>query len=137
VGYKGPVNVFREAIVSAVAAEGVAASVWQRRILPEMAAVAAKNAYGRGSPWREHKSKVNYDPNQFPVALSHADSYFIISAMRLPNTEKLAHQSVAAVRKVYANLARLDIEAVAKKADIGLYERGWQKHKTQRMSARR
>ena len=137
VGYKGPMNVFREAIVSALCAEGVSAGVWQRRILPEMAAVAARNAYGKGSPWREHNATANYAPDQFPVALAHADSYFIISGMRLPNTEELAQQTVAAVRKVFGNLGGLDIESVAKKADVGLYERGWQKHQTKRTSAKK
>ena len=42
VGYNGPANFFREAIVRALTAEGVPASVWQRRILPELAAVQSR-----------------------------------------------------------------------------------------------
>lgn len=137
VGYTGPMNVFREAICAALSAEGVAASVWQRRILPEMAAIAARNAFGKGSPWRPHRSRVSYAPEQFPAALAHADSYFIIGGMRLPNPPALAEQTVVAVRKVFKLLAKLDIEAVAKRADTGLYERGWQKHASQRHSARK
>ncbi len=128
VGYRGPVNYFREAIVSALAAEGVSAFVWQRRILPEMAAVAARNAFGNGSPWRERHSRVHYDPRRFPVALDHTDRYFVIGGMRLPNTERLAEQTVEAVRKVFGHLDELEVDAIARRADVSLYERGWQRH---------
>lgn len=125
VGYTGPVNVFREAIMVALLAEGVPASVWQRRILPEMAAVAAKNAYGNGSPWREHNSQVNYDPRQFPVALAHSDSYFLIGNLRLPNTAEAAEMIAVGIRKVFENLDSLDIDELAGRANVSLYERGW------------
>lgn len=128
VGYHGPSNYLREAVVAALQAEGVPASVWQRRILPEMSAIAARNAFGNGSPWREHRSKVKYSPAQFPVALRHSDTYFIIGGLRLPNTTELADRVVAGIRKVFGQLDTLDIKALAKKADVGFYERGWQKH---------
>jgi perosamine synthetase len=125
VGYQGPVNFLREAIVRALAAEGVPASVWQRRILPEMAAIAARDAFGNGSPWREHGSRVTYDPAQYPIALYHSASYFIIGGLRLPNGEETARLIAAGVRKVFENLSCLDIDALAADADISLYERGW------------
>ena len=125
VGYLGPVNVFREGVIVALAAEGVPASVWQRRILPEMAAVAAKNAYGSGSPWREHGSQVDYDPRQFPVALAHSDSYFIIGSLRLPNTIEAAELIAEGVRKVFENLDSVDVDELAGRSDVSLYERGW------------
>ena len=102
--------------------------MWQRRILPEMAAIAARNAYGNGSPWREHDSSVDYDASQFPAALYHSASYFIIGNLRRPNTDELAHACVAAVRKLWDNIEELDIEALAKNADVSIYERGWKKH---------
>jgi dTDP-4-amino-4,6-dideoxygalactose transaminase len=125
VGYAGPVNFLREAVVRALCAEGVPAFVWQRRILPELAAIAARNAFGHGSPWREHGSKVTYDPGQFPAALYHSASYFILGGLRLPNTEETAYLIAAAVRKVFDHLSELDIDALARDADISLYERGW------------
>lgn len=128
VGYSGPINFFREAIVSALGAEGVPAGVWQRRILPEMAAIAARNAYGRGSPWREWNSKVSYDPRQFPAALHHSDSYFIIGGLRVPNTEQAAQLIVQGVKKVFENVQSLNIDELARRADKSLYERGWQRH---------
>jgi dTDP-4-amino-4,6-dideoxygalactose transaminase len=128
VGYNGPVNVMREAVVSALQAEGAPVMVWQRRILPEMAAIAAKNAFGHGSPWRENHSDVNYDPAQFPAALYHSASYFIISDLRLPNNEETAQLIAGAVRKVFENLGDLDMDGLAKEADVSIYERGWQRH---------
>ncbi len=135
IGYHGPVNFFREAVVSALGAEGVPASVWQRRILPEMAAIAGRNAYGNGSPWREHNSTVSYDATQFPSALYHSASYFIIGGLRRPNTEELALQIVAAVRKVWDNLSSLDIDEIARHADVSIYERGWKKHQAAAIQA--
>ncbi|MCA1594829.1 MAG: DegT/DnrJ/EryC1/StrS family aminotransferase [Chloroflexi bacterium] len=126
-GYAGPVNVLREAVVSALQAEGAPASVWQRRILPEMAAIASRNAYGGGSPWAEHHSKVTYDPSQFPAALYHSASYFILGGLRLPNDESFAELVVEAMHKVFCSLDSLDIEAAAGNADTSLYERGWKK----------
>ncbi|HET6383486.1 MAG TPA: DegT/DnrJ/EryC1/StrS family aminotransferase [Armatimonadota bacterium] len=128
VGYEGPADHFREAIVRALQAEGVPASVWQRRILPEFSAIAARNAYGNGSPWREHGSEVSYDPGQYPNALYHSATYFILSGLRLPNTEDTARLIAAGVRRVFENLDQLDIDELARGADISLYERGWRPH---------
>ena len=128
-GYDGPTAYFREAIVSALAAEGTPVMVWQRRILPEMAAIAAKNAYGNGSPWREHGSQVEYDPSRFRNALRHSDSYFIIGELRLPNGEECARLVVDAVWKVFTRIGDLDIDGLARRADVSLYERGWKRHK--------
>lgn len=124
-GYSDPVNVFREAVVVALQAEGVPASVWQRRILPEMAAVASRNAFGSGSPWREHGSTVTYDPARYPVALRHSDSYFIIGGLRLPNTEETARRIVSGVRKVFGALHEIDVGELAERSEVSLYERGW------------
>jgi dTDP-4-amino-4,6-dideoxygalactose transaminase len=128
VGYNGPVNFLREAVVSALQAEGAPVMVWQRRILPEMAAIRARNAFGNGSPWREQASEVEYNPAAYPNALYHSASYFIISDLRLPNTVETAQRIVDAVRKVYENLDQLDIDELARKADVSIYERGWKRH---------
>jgi dTDP-4-amino-4,6-dideoxygalactose transaminase len=130
-GYDGPVNYLREAVVSALAAEGAPVGVWQRRILPELAAIKSRNAYGNGSPWRESGSTVSYDPAQFPNALYHSASYFIFNGLRRPNPLNLAHQIAGAVRKVWDNFDQLDIEALAKNADVSIYERGWQPHENE------
>lgn len=128
IGYSGPVNYMREAVVSALQAEGVPASVWQRRILPEMTAIAARNAYGEGRPWAAEDDCVSYDPGAFPNALYHSASYFIIGGLRTPNGEDVARLIAQATRKVFHALPSLDIDAVAGQADVSLYERGWRPH---------
>lgn len=147
VGYSGPANFFREVIVRALVAEGVSCSVWQRRILPELAAVQTRNAYGNGSPWSgaestfntkstlDAESTLSYDPTQFPAALYHSATYFIISGLRRPNSPDLAYQIAEAVKKVWNNLDSLDIDELAKGADISIYERGWQPHESTLESA--
>lgn len=127
-GYDGPVNYLREAVVRSLLAEGVPVSVWQRRILPEMAAFQARNAFGNGSPWAEFGSTVNYDPAQFPAALYHSASYFIIGQLRRPNEENLADRIAEAFEKVWDNLDQLNVDELAAGADIRIYERGWQPH---------
>ncbi|MCC6730557.1 MAG: DegT/DnrJ/EryC1/StrS family aminotransferase [Chthonomonadales bacterium] len=129
VGYAGPANVLREAVVCALAAEGVPAMVWQRRVLPEMAAVRSRNAYGGGSPWRESGSTVRYDPARFPMSLYHSATYFIVGGLRLPNTVETAGLIADAVLKVFRHLPSLDIDAVGHSADVSLYERGWRRHR--------
>jgi dTDP-4-amino-4,6-dideoxygalactose transaminase len=127
-GYDGPINYLREAVVTALQREGAPASVWQRRILPEFAPFVARNMYGNGSPWREFNSTVSYDPAQFPAALYHSAGYFIFGGLRRPNTLQMAHDIVAATRKVWDNKDELDVDAVAANSDISIYERGWTKH---------
>ncbi|PIU93452.1 MAG: glutamine--scyllo-inositol aminotransferase [Armatimonadetes bacterium CG_4_10_14_3_um_filter_66_18] len=124
-GYDGPPQELREAVVKAVTAEGVPALVWQRRILPEMGAIRARDAFGNGYPWAGGRPEVDYHPSQFPEALRHVDNYFIIGGLRTPNTPKTGRLIGQAVRKVMTNLDQLDIEAVAKTCDRSLYERGW------------
>ena len=125
VDYAGPPNWLREAVVQALSAEGVPAGMWQRRSLPEMTAIAARNAYGHGSPWRESGSTVTYRAADFPAALYHSATYFIFNGLRRPNTDDAAHAIVKATRKVFENLDELDIDAIAADADVSLYERGW------------
>lgn len=124
-GYDGPPQELRETVVKAVTAEGVPALVWQRRILPEMGVIRARDAFGNGYPWAAGRPEVDYHPAQFPEALRHVDTYFIIGGLRTPNTPETARRIGRAVRKVVTNLDQLDIEAVAATCDRSLYERGW------------
>lgn len=125
-GYDGPVEVLREAVVQAFHAEHAPTGIWQRRILPELGAIRARNAYGRGYPWAiEGTREIDYHPSQFPAALRHVDSYIVIGGLRTPNTTEVVGKMAAAVRRVLENIGELDIEGVAEKADKSFYERGW------------
>jgi len=128
-GYEGPVEELREALVRAIAAEGVPVSVWQRRILPEMGVIRARDAFGNGYPWSAGRPGVDYHPAQFPEALRHVNSYFVLGCLRTPNTPETARLLGRAIRKVMENLGELDVEAVAGAADRSLYERGWKQQR--------
>jgi dTDP-4-amino-4,6-dideoxygalactose transaminase len=128
-GYKGAPEELREAVVKACQAEGAPVGVWQRRILPEMGVIRARDAYGNGYPWSAGRRGVHYHPSQFPEALRHANSYFVLGCLRTPNTVETARLVAQAIRKVMENLDELDIDAVARTADRSLYERGWKQQR--------
>ncbi|HET6426860.1 MAG TPA: DegT/DnrJ/EryC1/StrS family aminotransferase, partial [Phycisphaerae bacterium] len=50
-GHAGDAAAFRNRLVKALSAEGVETGVWQGWPVPEMTAIAARDAYGRGCPW--------------------------------------------------------------------------------------
>lgn len=128
-GYAGEPEELREAVLKAVQAEGAPVGVWQRRILPEMGAIRARDAYGNGFPWSAGRAGVDYHPSLFPEALRHVNSYFILGCLRTPNTPDTARLVARAIRKVMENLPELDVAAVARTADRSLYERGWRQQR--------
>ncbi|MBM4032494.1 MAG: DegT/DnrJ/EryC1/StrS family aminotransferase [Planctomycetes bacterium] len=128
-GYQGLPDELREAVLKAMQAEGAPVGVWQRRILPEMGVIRARDAYGGGYPWSAGRAGVDYHPSQFPEALRHVNTYFILGCLRTPNTVETARLVARAIRKVMENLGELDVAAVAKTADRSLYERGWRQQR--------
>jgi len=127
--YNGPAEELREAIFKAVEAEGVGVSTWQRRILPEMGVIRARDAFGNGYPWSAGRPDVDYHPNQFPESLRHVNTYFVLGNLRTPNTPDTARSIGKAIRKVMENLDELDVDAVARTSDRSLYERGWKQQR--------
>jgi len=108
-GCAGDAAAFRDKIVRALGAEGVATGVWQGWPVPEMTAIAAQNAYGRGCPWACTDSQVDYSLNQFPVARKHCDWHTgITMPLRSPNTPQVAERLADGIRKVMANLDQLE-----------------------------
>ena len=100
---------FRDKLVKALTAEGVDTGVWQGWPVPEMTAIAAKNAYGRGCPWTCSESKVNYSVDQFPVAVKHCNWHTgMTMPLRPPNGPDLAELVAAAWRKVMTHLDQVE-----------------------------
>lgn len=100
---------FRDKLVRALNAEGVETGVWQGWPVPEMTAIAAKNAYGRGCPWACTGSTVSYDLQQFPVAVRHCNCHTgMTMPLRPPNSTQVAERVAEAFRKVLAASAELD-----------------------------
>jgi len=99
----------RDAMMEAMKAEGTQVHVWQHFILPAMTVFAAKNAFGKGSPWCLGEA-VDYDVAKFPVAQRHTDSHFVMTTpLRAPNTPATAQLVGEGIRKVFENVGRLDV----------------------------
>jgi dTDP-4-amino-4,6-dideoxygalactose transaminase len=103
---------FRFAVCSAIGAEGVNASVWQRFILPEMTVFRAKNAYGGGYPWSIPGADegVDYTPENYPNALAYSECHMsLVKTLRAPNGLDIAAKVVDAVRKVFDNIDEIKV----------------------------
>jgi dTDP-4-amino-4,6-dideoxygalactose transaminase len=110
-GFTGRRQDLRDAVVAAINAEGVRAGMWQRWILPAMTVFQAKNGFGRGSPWSGYGARdVSYDVQQFPEALRHVETYFILHGNRPPNDENAVRLLAQAVRKVMDDIRELDVD---------------------------
>ncbi len=108
-GHEKDAAAFRDKLVRALNAEGVETGVWQGWPVPEMTAIAAKNAYGRGCPWACTDSKVSYDLEQFPMAVKHCNWHTgMTTPLRPPNGLAVAEGVAAAFRKVLSNLDQVE-----------------------------
>jgi len=101
---------FRDRIGEALRAEGVETGVWQGWPLPEMTVFQARNAYGKGCPWRcPHAAAVDYDPKGFPVARRHSDRHTgMTTPLRSPNGPDVAELVAEAFEKVMNGLDQLE-----------------------------
>jgi perosamine synthetase len=100
---------FRDKLVKALRAEGADTGVWQGWPVPQMTAIAAKNAYGRGCPWSCQKSQVDYSLDQFPMAIRHCDWHTgMTMPLRPPNGPEVAKAVAAAWRKVMAHVDQVE-----------------------------
>ena len=100
---------FRDKLVKALVAEGVETSVWQGWPVPEMTAIAAKNAYGKGCPWACSGSQVDYSLDQFPVAVKHCGRHTgMTMPLRPPNGPDVAEAVAAAWRKVMTHVDQVE-----------------------------
>ncbi len=111
IGRHGPPRAMRDAAVEALQAEGVPVSVWQKFLLPEMTVFQAKNAYGGGFPWSIPGADegVEYNPEDFPVARRHCDTYIaMVQALRAPNGPEVVERIAEGVIKVFEGIGELD-----------------------------
>jgi len=114
-GWTGDRRRFRAAVNAALNAEGVPTSIWQQFILPEMTVFQAKNAYGGGFPWSIPGADegVDYNPERFPVARRHCESYIaLVMALRAPNGPDMAERIALAIRKVFDQIDQIDPDRI-------------------------
>lgn len=108
-GHSGDAAAFRDKLVKALNAEGVDTLVWQGWPVPEMTAIAAKNAYGKGCPWSCQNSPVSYALDQFPVAIKHCNWHTGMTMPLRPNNGiEMADRVAAAWRKVMENVDQVE-----------------------------
>ena len=116
-GWTGDRRRFRAAVNAALNAEGIPTAVWQQFILPEMTVFQAKNAYGGGYPWAIPGADegVDYNPERFPVAQRHCESYIaLVMALRAPNGPEIAERIAAGIRKVFDNIGEIEPDRILK-----------------------
>jgi len=108
-GHENDPATFRNKLVKALQAEGVDTSVWQSWAVPEMTAIQAKDAYGRGCPWRCSESQVDYSLEQFPMSVKHSGWHTgMTTPLRPDNTPEFAELVAAGIRKVLANIDQVE-----------------------------
>ncbi len=114
VKWNGAPNLFRDAVMQALRAEGVPANVWQSFILPAMTVFRAQNAYGHGCPWNCRLTEpVVYDPAKFPVAQRHCDTHFGMTyPLRAPHGKAVVKAVARGFKKVFSQLNQLDVEKI-------------------------
>ncbi|MBM4081163.1 MAG: DegT/DnrJ/EryC1/StrS family aminotransferase [Planctomycetes bacterium] len=115
-GWTGNPARLRDAMLKALAAEGVPAGIWQRFILPAMTVFQAKNAYGKGCPWScPYTNDVVYDPAAFPASRRHLDAHFgMTTPLRAPNGPEAVKAVALGIRKVFENANKLDVDKILK-----------------------
>jgi len=115
IGWDGEPSRMRDAVLKALNAEGVPASVWQRWILPAMTVFQARNAYGQGCPWScpYTEQLPPYLPDDFPVAQKHSETHFgMTTPLRAPHGPEVARAVAEGIRKVFSNLDKLDVDKI-------------------------
>ena len=105
-----PVTIFRNRLVDALEAEGVATCLWQTKPMPAYRIFQSLDSdYGTGYPWRSpfYDEDIRYDPEAYP------ETWRVLDTSLCVNTEKHAitvqsletmESYVAAFHKVFDNI---------------------------------
>lgn len=111
-GLDVPAVKFRDAVMQALAYEGVEVALWQTKPLPGQALFQERKGYGKGAPWSCHyDGEVSYDVAQFPETKRLLEETILVGAESyplFPQPLELMEKYVAAFRKVFASKATLE-----------------------------
>jgi perosamine synthetase len=97
----------RDRVMEALKAEGVAVGLWQRRTVPAQDVFQNPIGYGKGCPWKCRDRKVDYDPENYPVANAFLESHCYVYDINPPNDLELMDLYVQAFRKVMGGLDQI------------------------------
>ena len=108
-----PAAAFRDKLVDALLAEGVAVGLWQYKPMPAYPIFQNLNiGYGNGYPWRApfYDEKISYDPERYPETWRLLESSLIVNTEQFPiyvQDLALMEAYVAAFHKILGNLDAL------------------------------
>jgi perosamine synthetase len=112
-GLSIPAAEFRNRLVEALEAEGVAATLWHVTPMTSFPIFQRLNeGYGKGCPWScpFYGKEIKYNPQEYPEAISLLDTSLVINDEPHPiyiQDMELMEYYVAAFRKVFDNLEQL------------------------------
>jgi perosamine synthetase len=112
-GLSIPAAEFRNRLVEALEAEGVAATLWHVTPMTSFPIFQRLNeGYGKGCPWScpFYGKEIKYNPQEYPEAISLLDTSLVINDEPHPiyiQDMELMEYYVAAFRKVFDNLDQL------------------------------
>jgi dTDP-4-amino-4,6-dideoxygalactose transaminase len=112
-GLTMPAPEFRNRLVDALEAEGVAATLWHVTPLPSFPIFQMLNeGYGQGCPWScpFYGREIRYNPEDYPEAIQLLETSLVINDEPHPiyvQDIKLMEYYVEAIRKVFDNLDEL------------------------------
>lgn len=107
-GIELPVNQFRQLIESALVAEGVPISQWQKMTLPQQTLFKRREGYGNGCPWSCKQHPVDYQYLKFPYAEDAVDRLLWIKDGIQPfNSTNTIEKIAQAIRKVITNIQHI------------------------------
>ncbi|HHY47722.1 MAG TPA: DegT/DnrJ/EryC1/StrS family aminotransferase [Firmicutes bacterium] len=100
---------FRDKVRAALQAEGVAAVLWQTRVLPKQTLFERMEGYGRGCPWTcpHARQARDYREEEFPETQRLLDDSIVICSQSypiFPQKLELMEYYVEAFHKVFDNL---------------------------------
>lgn len=105
-------RVLRDAMLRALAAEGLEVVLWQTEPLPAQS-VFRGNGFGRGFPWTSGDAKsarANYDPARYPATQRLLDGSLVVFSQSCPliaQTAPLVLRYVEAIAKAWEHRAEL------------------------------
>lgn len=107
-----PPNQFRKAAETALRAEGVPVSQWQRMPVPAQDVFQSKEGYGRGCPWScRFGRQIEYRAEDYPKTQRFLASHSCVGGVYPPNTLELMELYVQAFAKVMSHAPELVAES--------------------------
>ena len=105
---KAEIGKIRNAVLNALTAENVRASLFQSVPVPAQPMFQKKLAYGKDCPWTCHGAEnVSYSGQDYPNTIRVLEDHFLLKGLMYPDGLKLMDYYAEAFRKVFENIERV------------------------------